>query len=237
MPCARVPGDAVGFGLRALQAQAGYLSPSAAAGRERGGAGSAAGPRRPRARPARWRRGDRGRWRVRRGRGAPADDPGARRAGLGPRSGAWAPGLGGAGPAGPAEGGARADPEGAGPRRGAGSGGPSVTHAAVREAAAAVAAGAAGTGTGARARAGAGCLPPLLAFRLRGSDRPSALGKEEGGPRTPTSSLSSRGSQLRRRLRLRRGSSAPRSAAHGQSVRGGERPGLSLSAGPWAGIP
>lgn len=145
--------------------------------------------------------------------------------------------MGRAGPAGAGWGRGARGPGGAGPRRGAGSGGQSVTHAAVREAAAAVAAGAAGTGTGARARPGAGCLLPSLARQLRGWDRPSALGKEEGGPRTPTSSLSSRGSQPRRRLRLRRGSRALRGGVYGQSVRGGSRPGLSLSAEPWAGIP
>lgn len=150
------------------------------------------------------------------------------------RQGSW--GWAGRGLLGRAGGGARLGSGRAGPRRGAGSGGRSVTHAAVREAAAAVAAGAAGTATGARARAGAGCLLPSLARRLRGRDRPRALRKEEGGPRTPTSSLSSRGSQPRRRLRLRRGSSALRGGAYGQSVRGGGRPGLSLSAEQWAGI-
>lgn len=125
-----------------------------------------------------------------RGRGAPAE---TRAPGGGAWAKVWRPGSRGegAGPAGRAGGGASAGPERAGPRRGAGTGGPSVTHAAVREVAAAVAAGAAGTGTGARTREGADCLPPSLAFRLWGWDRPSAPGKEEGGPRTPTSSLSS----------------------------------------------
>lgn len=52
----------------------------------RGGAGCAAGHRRPQALPAGWRRGGRGRWRVLMGSGAPAEDRGAKRAGFETRS-------------------------------------------------------------------------------------------------------------------------------------------------------
>ena len=168
---------------------------------------------------------------------ASAQDPGARGAEPGPRSGSRTCGGGRGGVCGGGlGGGARAGPGRAGPRRGAGPGGPSVTHAAVREAATAAAADAAGTGTGARARAGAGCLlpPSSLSRSLSGplASRPGAelatafSGRKKWGAEDADKFQQYRGSGPRRWLRFRRGRSALRGGAHGQSVRGGGRPGL-----------
>lgn len=189
MHSARAPGDEHGSGLRARRAHAGNLTPQAAAGSERGGARSATGPRCPQAPPRGWRRGGRGWWRVLKRRVAPAEDRSTRRAGLRPQPGGRARGGGGAGPAGAGWGrGVRASPGRAGPRRRAGSGGPGVTHAAVREAAAAAAAGAAGTGTGARLgrapaaslRARSLALPPACSPAARLGSPPALSGRKEG---------------------------------------------------------
>lgn len=204
----------------------------------RGGAGCAAGHRRPQALLAGWRRGGRGRWRVLMGRGAPAEDRGARRAGLeerssgtargGGRGGAFWGGLGAGRGRGPEEGGAVARGGLWRPQshtRG-GSGGGGICRGRRRR-----------DGHG-RAGSGGRRLPPSVACSLAAS--PGSPQRSRKGRRGPEDADKfSQQPQIPAKAEVAAPTGQQRAAlrsARPERPRRG-RPGLLLSARPWAGIP